>query len=131
MRLLRSQIICHIDYNYLQNLHNVFHTSQFQKYVLYPKRIIKSEPIEVTGNLAYKECHVQILDRRIKPRCNKSIPFAKVIWANHISSKATWETKEDIKNKYPYLFEVSLTSFGDETYFKRGRLSQPTLNQFC
>ena len=58
-------------------------------------------------NLTYEEHLIQILDRQVKQLRNKSIPLVKVLWASHDSSEATWETEEDMKNKYSYLFEVS------------------------
>ena len=88
----------------LEHAHNFFHISQLQKYVRNPNHITKPEPIEIAINLAYKEHPIQILDLRVKQLCNKSIPLVKVLWANHDSSKVTWETEEDMKNKYPYLF---------------------------
>jgi len=53
--------------------------------------------------------------------CNKQIPLVKVLWSNHTSQEATWETEEKMKAKYPYLLEVILhamvkfLSFKDET----------------
>jgi len=103
-------------------VHNVFHISQLQKYVPDPNHIIEAEPIEITKNLTYEEHLVQILDRRVKQLRSKSIPLVKVLWTNHTSSEAMWETEEDMKNKCPHLFKVSSTSFEDKTYFKGGRL---------
>jgi len=31
-----------------------------------------------------------------------------VLWSNHTSQEATWETEEEMKVKYPQLFEVIL-----------------------
>jgi len=90
----------------LEYVYNVFHISQLQKYVPDLNHVIIAELVEVTKNLVYKERHVQILDYRVKQLQNKSIPLVKVLWANHTSSKATWETKEGIRSKYPYLFMV-------------------------
>jgi len=57
--------------------------------------------------LTYEEHPVQILDRRVNQLRNKSIPLVKGLWASQGSSEATWEAEEDMKNKYPYLFEIS------------------------
>ena len=69
--------------------------------------IILSNLSQYAENLAYEEHPTEILDRRIKQLRNKNIPLVKVLWANHECSKAMWETKEDMKNKDPYVFEVS------------------------
>jgi len=91
----------------LEYVHNVFHISQLRKHVPNPNHIIELEPIELAEDLMYEEHPIQILDRRVKQLRNKSIPLVKVLWASHASSEAIWETEEDMKNKYPYLFEVS------------------------
>ena len=91
----------------LEHVHSVFHISQLQKYVPDPNHIIRLKPIEVAENLAYEEHPIQILHCWVKQLRNKSIPLVKVLWANHDSLEATWETEEDKRNKYPYLFEVS------------------------
>ena len=59
--------------------------------------------------------------------------LVKVLWAKHISSEATWETEEEMRAKYPHLFEVTLLltrliSFVDDT-FKGGGCNSSTLNQ--
>ena len=50
----------------LEHMHNVFHISQLRKYIPDPDHTIVSEPIEITEDLVYEECPIQILDRRIK-----------------------------------------------------------------
>jgi len=92
----------------LEHVHNVFHIFQLKKYISYPSHTIVSEPIEITENLVYEERLVQILDRRIKELRNKQIPLVKVLWTNHTSQEVTWETEEEMKVKYPHLFEVIL-----------------------
>ena len=105
----------------LEQVHNVFHISQLRKYIPDPNHIIDPEPIEIAENLAYEEHSVQILDRRVKKLRKKSIPLVKVLWANLDSSEATWEAEEDMKNKYPHLFEVSFFQFQGWNLFKEGR----------
>ena len=99
-------------------IHNVFHISQLQKYVPNPSHIIEAKPIELVKNLACKERYIQIRDCTVKLLHNKGILLVKVRRANYTSSEGTWETEEDMKNKYLYLFEVSFISFRDETYFR-------------
>jgi len=57
----------------------------------------------------------------IKQLRNKQIPLMKVLWSNHTSQEATWETKEEMKAKSQQLFKVILhykvkfISFEDES----------------
>jgi len=67
----------------LELVHNVLHISQLRKYILDPDHTIVSEPIEITEDLVYEECPVQILDRKIKQLRNKQIPLIKLLWTNH------------------------------------------------
>ena len=90
----------------LEHVHNVFHISQLRKYISNPNHTIVSKPIEITEDLVYKERPVQILDCRTKQLRNKQIPLVKVLWTNHTSQEATWETEEEMKVKYPHLFQL-------------------------
>jgi len=63
----------------LEHIHNVFHISQLQKYILDPDHTIVSKPIEISEDLVYEERPVKILDRRIKQLHNKQIPLVKVL----------------------------------------------------
>jgi len=63
-----------------EHVDNVFHISQLQKYTPDPSNIIEAKPIKVAENLVYNERPMQILDRREKQLCNKSIPLVKVLW---------------------------------------------------
>ena len=91
----------------LEYVHDAFHISQLRKYIPDPNHVIEPEPIELAEDLPYEEHPIQLLDHRVKQLRNKSIPLVKVLWASHDSLEVTWETEEDMKNKYPYLFEVS------------------------
>ena len=104
-----------------EHVHNVFHISQLRKYIPDPDHSIISKPLEIIENLVYEERPFQIPDRRIKPLHNKKIPLVKVLQTNHTSEEATWATAEEMKAKYPHLFEVILhdiikfISFEDNT----------------
>ena len=92
----------------LEHVHNVFHVSQLNKYIPGPDHANVIEPTEVTADLVYEECPIQILDCRIKQLCSKQIPLLKVLWTNHTSFEATLETEEEMKATYPHRFEVIL-----------------------
>jgi len=95
-----------ISFHYLQLEHvpKVFHISQLQNFVSDPRHVVKHEPINIAQNLAYEGQLKEILDRVIRQLRNKTIPLVKVLWVNHISSEATWESEEVIRNKYPHVF---------------------------
>jgi len=106
----------------LEYVHNVFHISQLQKYVLDSNDIIEPKPIEIAENLAYEQHRFQMLDHRIKQLHNKSIPLVKVLWANHGSSKSNVRERGRHEKQVSLLVQGTFYSFENETYFKRGSL---------
>ena len=65
--------------------------------------IIVYEPLEV--GLTYEEQPIKIVGPRVKQVHHKAIPLVKVIRTHHGASEVTWDTKDEMKNRYPYLFE--------------------------
>ena len=43
-------------------------------------------------DLIYEEEHVEIVAREVKELRNKRIPLVKVLWRNHKTEEATWES---------------------------------------
>ncbi|XP_070026087.1 uncharacterized protein [Nicotiana sylvestris] len=70
-----------------------------------PSTIVLVETIEVNEELSYEEVPVAILDRQVRKLRNKVIASVKVLWQNQQVEEATWEAEEEMKKKYPHLFE--------------------------
>ena len=89
-----------------------------------PTHAIVYQPLEVEADgLTFEEQLVKIVDQMVKQLRNKAIPLVKVIWTHHGASEATWETQDEIKQHYPYLFGGTFSiSFENETFFKGGRM---------
>ncbi|WMV34223.1 hypothetical protein MTR67_027608 [Solanum verrucosum] len=47
----------------------------------------------------------QILDRQVRKLRTKEVASCKVLWRNQFVEEATWEAKEDMKMRYPHIFE--------------------------
>ncbi|XP_070009832.1 uncharacterized protein [Nicotiana sylvestris] len=86
-------------------VHPVFHVSMLKKVVGDSSAIVPIEAIEVNEELSYEEIPVAILDKQVLKLRNKEISFVKVLWRNQQVEKATWETEEEMRKKYPHLFE--------------------------
>ncbi|WMV07859.1 hypothetical protein MTR67_001244 [Solanum verrucosum] len=71
-----------------------------------PSIIIPIEDIGIKDRLSYEEIPVQILDRQVCKLRTKEVASVKVLWRNQFIEEATWETEEDMKKRYPYLFET-------------------------
>ncbi|KAL0537623.1 hypothetical protein IC582_026606 [Cucumis melo] len=89
----------------LSTVHDVFHVSMLRKYVPDPSHVVDYEPLEIDENLSYTEQPVEVLAREVKMLRNKEIPLVKVLWRNHRVEEATWEREDDMKSRYPELFE--------------------------
>ncbi|KAL6210662.1 hypothetical protein ACLB2K_015894 [Fragaria x ananassa] len=76
-----------------------------RKYIADPSHVLDEQPISLQKDLSYEEEPVQILDRKEQVLRNKSIPLVKVLWRSHQVEEATWESKEQMRQQYPYLFE--------------------------
>ncbi|KAL0543736.1 hypothetical protein IC582_018840 [Cucumis melo] len=89
----------------LSAVHDVFHVSMLRKYVPDPSHVVDYEPLEIDENLSYVEQPVEVLAREVKTLRNKEIPLVKVLWRNHRVEEATWEREDDMRSRYPELFE--------------------------
>ncbi|KAL0551529.1 hypothetical protein IC582_010619 [Cucumis melo] len=89
----------------LSAVHDVFHVSMLRKYVSDPSHVVDYEPLEIDENLSYVEQPVEVLAREVKTLRNKQIPLVKVLWRNHRVEEATWEREDDMRSRYPELFE--------------------------
>nr|XP_016440544.1 PREDICTED: uncharacterized protein LOC107766303 [Nicotiana tabacum] len=67
--------------------------------------VVPTEIIGVKDSLSYEEIPVAILDRQIRKLRTKEIASVKVLWRNQKVEESTWEAEEDMKSRYPHLFE--------------------------
>ncbi|KAA0060217.1 ty3-gypsy retrotransposon protein [Cucumis melo var. makuwa] len=84
---------------------DVFHVFMLRKYVPNPSQVVDYEPLEINENLSYTEQPVEVLAKEVKMLRNREIPLVKVLWWNHKVEEATWEREDDMRARYPELFE--------------------------
>ncbi len=48
-----------------------------------------------------------ILAHDVKELRNKRVPLVKVLWKNHATKEATWESEDVMRHQYPQLFGAS------------------------
>ncbi|KAH0738661.1 hypothetical protein KY290_037366 [Solanum tuberosum] len=89
----------------LAAVHPVFHISMLKKCIGDPSLILPTESVKIKDNLSYEEVPVQILDRQVRRLRTKDVASVKVLWRNQFVEEATWEAEEDMKKRYPHLFE--------------------------
>ncbi|XP_070005359.1 uncharacterized protein [Nicotiana sylvestris] len=106
-------------------VHLVFHVSMLRKYHADLSHMLYFSTIQLYESLGYEEEPVAIVDRQDRQLRSKRISAAKVQWRGQPVEEATWESKEDMRSRYPCLFSTSgmnLNPFEDERSFKRWRM---------
>ncbi|WMV49758.1 hypothetical protein MTR67_043143 [Solanum verrucosum] len=89
----------------LTAVHLVFHISMLKKRMGDPSLIISTEYIGIKDSLSYEEIHVQILDRYVRKLRTKEVALVKFRWRNQFVEETTWEADENMKKRYPHLFD--------------------------
>ena len=89
----------------LEKIHSVFYVSMLRRYRSDPSHVVSTETIELRPDLTYEEELVEILAREVKELRNKKIPLVKVLWRNHKTEEATWESEETMWQQYLQLFD--------------------------
>ncbi|XP_021741299.1 uncharacterized protein LOC110707581 [Chenopodium quinoa] len=90
----------------LSKVHDVFHVSQLRRYIPDKSHVLQPETIELDQSLTYEERPVKILDSKVRSTRNKNVKTVKVLWSNQECEEATWEAEDELKKKYPELFQV-------------------------
>ena len=88
----------------LEKIHNVFHVSMLRRYRSDPSHVAYAETILLRPDLTYEEEPVEILAREVQELRNKKISLVKVLWRNHKTEEAIWESEETMRQQYPQLF---------------------------
>nr|GEY70741.1 hypothetical protein [Tanacetum cinerariifolium] len=84
----------------LSHVHNVFHVFLLRWYKYHPLHVISYPLDQIRADLSYVKEPEAILDRQDRVMRNKTIPFIKILWRNHLEREATWETVESIPDDY-------------------------------
>ncbi|KAK4717775.1 hypothetical protein R3W88_016113 [Solanum pinnatisectum] len=86
-------------------VHRVFHISMLKKCMGDPSLVIPTEDIGIKDSLSYEDIPIQILNRQVHKLRTNEVASVKALWRNQFVEEATWETEEDMKKRYPHLFE--------------------------
>ena len=89
----------------LEKIHNVFHVSMLRRYRSDPSHVVSLETIGLRQDLTYEEESIKILAHEVKELWNKKIPLVKVLWRNHKTEEATWESEETMQQQYSQPFD--------------------------
>ncbi|XP_070010746.1 uncharacterized protein [Nicotiana sylvestris] len=90
----------------LESVHPVFHVSMLQKCIGDTTQVVPINDVQITEELKYDEIPVAILDQQIRKLRNKEIVSLKVLWISKKVEEMPWEEEEEMKPKYPHLFQA-------------------------
>uniref|UniRef100_A0A1U7VVW0 Uncharacterized protein LOC104217503 n=1 Tax=Nicotiana sylvestris TaxID=4096 RepID=A0A1U7VVW0_NICSY len=68
-------------------------------------QVLEAPTIPLDEKLSYEEESMTIVDRQVRKLRSKEIVFVKVLWRNHTVEEATWEIEDNMRVKYPHLFQ--------------------------
>jgi hypothetical protein len=71
---------------------------------------VPAQALDVQETLEYLGYPVRILDWEEKSTRSTTTRFCKVLWSNHSELEATWEKESIMREKYPQLFEMEVTT---------------------
>jgi len=94
----------------LGGVHDVFHVSNLRKCLVDPSHHVPMDEIQVDQKLNFVEKPLEILDRVTKKLKTKWYPIVKVRWQSKRGPEFTWEREDQMRAKYPFLFEEASTS---------------------
>lgn len=114
----------------LSNLYDVFHVSQFRKYVSDLLHVISMNDVQVRDNLIVEALTIRIDDRELKQLRGKDIALVNVVWGGAIGRNMIWELESMMRESYPKLFASG--NFRGRKCSKWGRVVTPRyyLNYF-
>jgi hypothetical protein len=90
----------------MKGVHNVFHVSMLRKYLSDPEHKIDLGSITVQQDLTLECRPVRILES-LERIMRRTIKYVRILWINQTKCEATWELEEQMRKKYPELFEDS------------------------
>jgi hypothetical protein len=88
-------------------VHNTFHVSNLKKCFEDTNLHVPLDDIQIDDTLRFVEEPVEILEQEIKVRKRSRVPIVKVRWDSRRGPEFTWEREDQMKLKYPHLFEKS------------------------
>ncbi|KAI3515892.1 hypothetical protein L1887_14797 [Cichorium endivia] len=96
----------------LSKVHDTFHVCNLKKCLSDESLVIPLDEIQVNTKLHFVEEPVEIMDREIKSLKQSRIPIVKVRWNSRRGPEFTWEREDQMKQKYPQLFNGAPSASG-------------------
>ncbi|GJY50986.1 hypothetical protein Tco_0441833, partial [Tanacetum coccineum] len=89
----------------LSQVHSTFRFSYLKNCFSDEPLTIPLDEIQIDDKLNFIEEPVEIMDREVKRLNQSRIPIVKVRWNSRQGPEFTWEREDQMKKKYPHLFD--------------------------
>ena len=89
----------------LSGVHDVFHVSQLRRYIRDDRHVIDHSELSIRPDMSFEARPISILDRRENVLKNKTIRLVRVGWNPQSPGESTWELEDEIREKYPQMFD--------------------------
>ncbi|XP_076945503.1 uncharacterized protein LOC143616591 [Bidens hawaiensis] len=94
----------------LRGIHDTFHVSNLKKCLGDDTQPIRFDDIRIDDKLHFVEEPIEIVDRDVKKLKQNRIRLVKVKWNYKQGPEFTWELEDQMKQKYPNLFQSEVVS---------------------
>ncbi|GJW08762.1 hypothetical protein Tco_1571185 [Tanacetum coccineum] len=91
----------------LNDVHDTFHVSNLKKCLADPTLQVPLDENQVDSKMNFVEEPMEILEREFKKLKRSRIAIVKVRWNSKCGPEFTWERDDEMKLKYPHLFNSS------------------------
>ncbi|GKC19633.1 putative reverse transcriptase domain-containing protein [Tanacetum coccineum] len=93
----------------LNGVHDTFHVSNLKKCLADPTLQVPLDKIQADTKLNFVEEPMEILEREFKKIKRSRIAIVKVWWNSKRGPEFTWEREDQMRLKYPHLFNSSIS----------------------
>nr|GEV00929.1 hypothetical protein [Tanacetum cinerariifolium] len=88
----------------LKGIHSTFHVLNLKRCLAKGDVVVPIDEIQLDDKLHMIKEPMEVIDREVKRLKQSQIPIVKVRWNSQRGPEFTWERKDQIKKKKPYLF---------------------------
>ena len=89
----------------LSEIHDTFHVSNLKKCLSDDTLIIPPDEIHIDDKLHFIEEPIEVMDWKVQKLRRSRIKLVKVRWNSKRGPEFTWEREDQMRQKYPQLFE--------------------------
>ncbi|KAD6118891.1 hypothetical protein E3N88_10162 [Mikania micrantha] len=89
----------------LSNVNPTFHVLNLKTCLADENLHIRLDEVRIDESMHFVERPAKIVDKDVKKLKNKRIPIVLVRWDSKHGPELTWEREDQMKTKYPHLFD--------------------------